>query len=100
MNLDATYRPRLLITGPAENGQTQLARALLDNLDHMKTVQLTLPQIYSSSTRTTEDSLAEAIREASRHGNSILFIPEIISFWDGLTESSKSGSFSIVPLQL
>jgi len=87
---NATYRPRLLITGPAENGQTQLARSLLDNLDHMKTVQLTLPQIYSSSTRTTEDSLAEAIREASRHGNSILFIPEIVSFWDGLTESSKS----------
>ena len=35
-NANTIWRPRLLLTGETGNGQDQLARALLDSIDHLK----------------------------------------------------------------
>jgi SpoVK/Ycf46/Vps4 family AAA+-type ATPase len=71
------FKPKLLITGPKENGQNVTAAALLDEMDHLKIIKLTLSSLYSSQNRTVEDAMAEFIREASRAGRAILFIPGI-----------------------
>ena len=95
-NQNTVFKPRLLLTGATDNGQNRVARALLDSLDHFKLVQLSLTSIYSCSSRTPEDALAEAVREASRTGGAVLFIPEIDSFWAGLTETSRAVFMSII----
>ena len=61
-----------------------------------KLIQLSLSSIYSCSTRTPEDALAEAVRESSRAGGAILFIPQLTAFWHGLTETARSVFVSII----
>ena len=69
------FKPRLMITGKRQNGQNILAAALLDAMDHIKIIKITLGSLYSNQNRTVEDALGEYIREASRAGRAILFIP-------------------------
>lgn len=84
------FSPRLLITGPAKNGQNMIAQALLDSMDNMKIIKITLPSLYACSTRTVEDTLAENLREASRAGQAVLYIPNVEDLWEGLTEACRS----------
>ena len=69
------FKPRLMLTGQGQNGQNLLAAALLDSMDHIKIIKITLGSLYSNQTRTVEDALGEYIREASRAGKAILYIP-------------------------
>ena len=111
------FKPRLLITGPHDNAQNQIAGALLDAMDHIKIIKITLASLYSNQNRTVEDALGENIREASRAGRAILYIPgltspfhnqffqpfpnqfwkllfhwfvsDVVALWDGLSDSSQ-----------
>ena len=64
-----------------------IACALLDSINTVKIVKITLSSLYANTARTIEDALGEAIREASRAGKAILYIPDFCSLWDALPES-------------
>ena len=73
-----------------------IACALLDSINTVKIVKITLSSLYANTARTIEDALGEAIREASRAGKAILYIPDFCSLWDALPETSQRLLFSII----
>ncbi|CAG5079711.1 Oidioi.mRNA.OKI2018_I69.PAR.g9333.t1.cds [Oikopleura dioica] len=90
------FEPRLLIKGMPDNGQNLLAQALLDSMDSFKIIKVTLPALFACSTRTVEDTLAEMLREASRAGKAVLYIPDIDSLWRALSEVCRGILISMI----
>ena len=90
------FEPRLIIKGAAENGQNLLAQALLDSMDSFKIIKVTLPALFACSNRTVEDTLAEMLREASRAGKAVLYIPDIDKLWRALSEVCRGILISMI----
>ncbi|CBY40264.1 unnamed protein product [Oikopleura dioica] len=90
------FKPRLIIKGLAENGQNLLAQALLDSMDSFKIIKVTLPALFACSNRTVEDTLAEMLREASRAGKAVLYIPDIDKLWRALSEVCRGILISMI----
>ena len=51
-------------------------------------LKVTLSSLYSNTARTIEDALGEAIREASRAGKAVLYLPDLCALWDALPENA------------
>ncbi|GAV53817.1 hypothetical protein ZYGR_0AK03190 [Zygosaccharomyces rouxii] len=69
--------PKLLITGPAGNGQQYIGAALLHYLEHFNIQRLDLASLLSESTRTIEAAIVQGFVEARRRQPSIVFLPNI-----------------------
>lgn len=55
-----TYRPRLLLAGSIDNGQTSyIAPSLLYSMEHLSTHLIDLPALFGTSTRTPEEAIAQ-----------------------------------------
>ena len=57
---------------------------------------MTLSSLYSNTARTIEDALGEAIREASRAGKAVLYLPDLCALWDALPENAQRLLLSII----
>ncbi|CAR27823.1 ZYRO0D07414p [Zygosaccharomyces rouxii] len=69
--------PKLLITGPAGNGQQYIGAALLHYLEQFNVQRLDLASLLSESTRTIEAAIIQGFIEARGRQPSIVFIPNI-----------------------
>ncbi|XP_041952498.1 ATPase family AAA domain-containing protein 2B isoform X3 [Alosa sapidissima] len=86
-----SYRPRLLLAGPVGSGQsTHLAPALLHRLEELSTHRLDLPTLYSTSTKTPEESCAQVFREARRSVPSVIYMPHVSEWWEAISDTVRS----------
>lgn len=80
--LSRVFRPRLLLSGPKDEGQSYLAASILRCLEQYPLHALDLPALAADvATRSLEEALLSRIREALRSTPSILFIPHLDSWW-------------------
>uniref|UniRef100_A0A803SSF0 ATPase family AAA domain-containing protein 2 n=1 Tax=Anolis carolinensis TaxID=28377 RepID=A0A803SSF0_ANOCA len=86
-----SYRPRLLLSGERDSGQTShLAPAVLHSLEKIAVHRLDLPALYSVSAKTPEESCAQIFREARRTLPSIVYMPHIGDWWEAVSETVKA----------
>ncbi|XP_032998854.1 ATPase family AAA domain-containing protein 2B isoform X5 [Lacerta agilis] len=86
-----SYRPRLLLSGERDSGQTtHLAPALLHSLEKIAVHRLDLPALYSVSAKTPEESCAQIFREARRTLPSIVYMPHIGDWWEAVSETVRA----------
>ncbi|XP_063079492.1 ATPase family AAA domain-containing protein 2B [Engraulis encrasicolus] len=86
-----SYRPRLLLSGPGGSGQSShLAPALLHHLEELHTHRLDLPTLYSTSTKTPEESCAQVFREARRSVPSVVYMPHVSEWWEAISDTVRS----------
>uniref|UniRef100_A0A8C6XG34 ATPase family AAA domain-containing protein 2 n=1 Tax=Naja naja TaxID=35670 RepID=A0A8C6XG34_NAJNA len=89
--MPTSYRPRLLLSGERDSGQTShLAPALLHSLEKIAVHRLDLPALYSVSAKTPEESCAQIFREARRTLPSIVYMPHIGDWWEAVSETVRA----------
>lgn len=74
------YRPRMLIHGPAGNGQKEIARALLYKLEGYHVSSLDLPALLGDASRPPDTALVQLFVEARRHKPAVLYVPSLQSW--------------------
>ncbi|CCH41644.1 putative TAT-binding protein [Wickerhamomyces ciferrii] len=84
------FRPRLLISGDAGNGQSYLGAAVLNHLEGFNVQSLDLGALFGDSTRTPETAIIQSFIEARRHQPSIIFIPNVDIWYYAVSDSSKA----------
>ena len=85
-----TYRPRILIHGPAGMGQAWLGPAILHHLEGFHVQSLDLGTLMGDSARTVEAGLVQLFVEAKRHQPSVIFIPSLIQWASAISDTARS----------
>ena len=92
-----TSRPRLMIAGEKNMGQIELAMATLQQVESLSafSIEITslLSDIYCSL---PEQSLVNRIQEAYRQAPSVIFLPDILSWWKCANETMRITLLSII----
>lgn len=83
-------KPHLLVTGDAGAGQQYLGAAILNALEGFQVQNLDLATVFGDVTRTPELCIVQTFIEARRHQPSIIFIPNIDTWFDVMTQSAKA----------
>lgn len=83
-------KPHLLISGAAGAGQQYLGAAILNILEGFQVQNLDLATIFGDVTKTPELCIVQTFIEARRHQPSIIFIPNIDTWFDVMTHSAKA----------
>ncbi|NXH31635.1 ATAD2 protein, partial [Myiagra hebetior] len=85
-----SYRPRFLLVEEPGCGQAfDLAPAVLHALEKFPAYTLDLPTLFVSTSQ--EETCSQLIREAQRTAPSIIYIPQIPSWWDAAGPALKAG---------
>ncbi|NWY40508.1 ATAD2 protein, partial [Sylvia atricapilla] len=86
-----SFRPRFLLVEEPGCGQAfDLAPAVLHALEKFPAYTLDLPTLFVSST-SQEETCSQLIREAQRTAPSIIYIPQIPSWWEAVGPTLKAG---------
>ncbi|NWW02561.1 ATAD2 protein, partial [Oreocharis arfaki] len=86
-----SYRPRFLLVEEPGCGQAfDLAPAVLHALEKFPAYTLDLPTLFVSST-SQEETCSQLIREAQRTAPSIIYVPQIPSWWEAIGPTLKAG---------
>lgn len=84
------FRPRLLIHGAPGMGQQYLASATLQHLEGYHVQPFDLGTLFSDPTRTPEAAIIQLLIEVKRHTPSVIFIPNIDTWFSSLNPSAIS----------
>jgi SpoVK/Ycf46/Vps4 family AAA+-type ATPase len=76
------FRPRLLIKGVRGMGQKYLSSAIMNRLDNFFVRSLDLATLFSDPAYTPEAMLSNAFKEVRSHQPSVLFIPQINTWYE------------------
>ncbi|NWY24220.1 ATAD2 protein, partial [Pheucticus melanocephalus] len=86
-----SFRPRFLLVEEPGCGQAfDLAPAILHALEKFPAYTLDLPTLFVS-TVSQEETCSQLIREAQRTAPSIIYIPQISSWWEAVGPTLKAG---------
>ncbi|NXI12381.1 ATAD2 protein, partial [Irena cyanogastra] len=86
-----SFRPRFLLVEEPGCGQAfDLAPAVLHALEKFPAYTLDLPTLFVSTT-SQEETCSQLIREAQRTAPSIIYIPQISSWWEAVGPTLKAG---------
>ncbi|NWH93639.1 ATAD2 protein, partial [Aegithalos caudatus] len=86
-----SFRPRFLLVEEQGCGQAfDLAHAVLHALEKFPAYTLDLPTLFVSTT-SQEETCSQLIREAQRTAPSIIYIPQIPSWWEAVGPTLKAG---------
>ncbi|NWX66189.1 ATAD2 protein, partial [Promerops cafer] len=86
-----SFRPRFLLVEEPGCGQAfDLAPAVLHALEKFPAYTLDLPTLFVS-TSSQEETCSQLIREAQRTAPSIIYIPQIPSWWEAVGPTLKAG---------
>ncbi|NXO24574.1 ATAD2 protein, partial [Cisticola juncidis] len=86
-----SFRPRFLLVEEPGCGQAfDLAPAVLHALEKFPAYTLDLPTLFVSTT-SQEETCSQLIREAQRTAPSIIYIPQIPSWWEAVGPTLKAG---------
>lgn len=84
------FRPRLLIHGKPGMGQQYLSSATLHHLEGYHVQSFDLGTLFSDSTRTPEAAIIQLLVEVKRHTPSVIFIPNIDTWFLSLSPAAIS----------
>lgn len=90
------FRPRYLIHGRPGMGQTYVGAALLQHLEGYHVQVLDISSVMGDSSVTPEASIVQKFNEARRHKPSVLFIPDLISWSNSVSESVRMTTKSLL----
>ncbi|MCO5602809.1 hypothetical protein L7F22_056948 [Adiantum nelumboides] len=90
------FRPRFLIHGRPGMGQTYVGAALLQHLEGYHVQVLDVGSIMGDSSVTPEACVVQKFNEARRHKPSILFIPDLVSWSNSVSESVRTTTKSLL----
>ncbi|NXB02933.1 ATAD2 protein, partial [Cnemophilus loriae] len=86
-----SFRPRFLLVEEPGCGQAfDLAPAVLHALEKFPAYTLDLPTLFVSTT-SQEETCSQLMREAQRTAPSIIYIPQIPSWWEAIGPTLKAG---------
>ena len=83
------FRPRLLVHGQPDMGQSQIGAAMLQHLEGFHVQSLDVATLISDSARTPEAALIQLFVEAKRHKPSVLYIPGLIHWANTVPDSVR-----------
>lgn len=83
-------KPHLLVCGERGSGQQYLGAAILNLLEGFQVQNLDLASMFGDVTRTPELCIVQTFIEARRHQPSIIFIPNIDTWFDVMPHSAKA----------
>ncbi|KAL4237041.1 ATPase AAA domain-containing protein 2 [Mactra antiquata] len=93
----STHRPRLLLSGNKDQGQTNyLAPAVIHHLEQLPVHTLDISTLYACSARSPEESCAHIFREAKRTSPSIIYLPHINNWWSVVGETVRSTLLTLI----
>lgn len=84
------FRPRLLVHGSPGMGQQYLGAAILHHLEGYHIQSFDLGTLFSDSTRSPEAMMIQLLVEVKRHTPSVIFIPNIDTWFATMTPTAKS----------
>ena len=73
-----------------------IAPAIINTFEDVSIHVLDHTTIYSSTTRSCEESMLQLFREAGQSSPSVVFIPRLVSWWEGVSESLQSLLVSVI----
>ncbi|KAK7207830.1 hypothetical protein BZA70DRAFT_27111 [Myxozyma melibiosi] len=82
------FRPRILIAGAPGMGQEYLGAAVMQYLEGYHVQTFDLATLLGDPTRTVEAAIVQLFVEVKRHTPSVIFIPNIDSWYKTLTPSA------------
>ncbi|NWR50070.1 ATAD2 protein, partial [Regulus satrapa] len=86
-----SFRPRFLLVEEPGCGQAfDLAPAVLHALEKFPAYTLDLPTLFVSTT-SQEEKCSQLMREAQRSAPSIIYVPQIPSWWEAIGPALKAG---------
>lgn len=85
-----TCKPRLLVCGERGAGQQYLGSAVLNLLEGFLVQNLDLATMFGDVTRTPELCIVQTFIEAKRHQPSIIFIPNIDTWFEVMPYSARA----------
>ena len=91
-NSSVIFRPRLLIFGDSAGmGQSELANATLHRLEEFPIFSLDFSSLLADGRYVSpENALVSRIIEASKVAPSVLYLPDVTSWWRSATDSMRS----------
>ncbi|NWS88345.1 ATAD2 protein, partial [Toxostoma redivivum] len=84
-----SYRPRfLLIEEPGSGQASDLAAAVIHSLEKFPIYSLDTPTLFASTS--PDETCVQLMREAQRSAPSIIYVPQILSWWDTVGPTLRS----------
>eukprot|EP00605_Chrysophyceae_sp_TOSAG23-4_P002912 GSChrysophyteH1.ASY1.ANO1.3207.1 assembled CDS len=91
MGTNTTFRPRVLLCGPAGAGQIEIARAALQVLDAYPCFSFEMGALLSDQrAHSPEQALLLRAQEAVRTAPSTIYFPDVIEWWRVATSPLKA----------
>ena len=90
------FRPRLLVGGLPGMGQQYLAGALLHHFEGFHVQSFDLPILLGDSTRSAEAAIVQLFTEVKRHKPSIIFIPNVDTWYETVGSAALTTFLSLV----
>lgn len=90
------FRPRLLVHGAPGMGQQYLGAAILHHLEGYHIQPFDLGTVLSDSTKTPEAMMVQLLVEVKRHTPSVIYIPNIDSWFATMSPVAKSTFISFL----
>ncbi|KAM4538680.1 ATPase family AAA domain-containing protein 2-like isoform 1-T2 [Odontesthes bonariensis] len=92
-----SYRPRMLLVGRPDSGQTShLAPALLHALERFTVHSLDSAVLFGVSCTSPEEACAQVFCEAKRTSPSILYIPHMQQWWETAGSALRASFLSLL----
>ncbi|KAM9737810.1 ATPase family AAA domain-containing protein 2-like [Menidia menidia] len=92
-----SYRPRMLLVGRPESGQTShLAPAVLHALERFTVHSLDSAVLFGVSCTSPEEACAQVFCEAKRTSPSILYIPHMQQWWETAGPALRASFLSLL----
>ncbi|KAK1116948.1 hypothetical protein K0M31_017101 [Melipona bicolor] len=81
--------PRILLYGDDDSHTRHLGPALLHTLEHLPCHVLDVTTLFEETGRTAEEALIQKMKMARRSLPSLLYIPDILAWWNLVDETAR-----------
>nr|XP_050847571.1 LOW QUALITY PROTEIN: ATPase family AAA domain-containing protein 2-like [Vespula vulgaris] len=88
-NSRSTACPRILLCGVDDSHTRHLGPALLHELDHLPCHVLDVTTLFEETGRAAEETIIQKVKAARRTLPSLLYIPDILSWWNLVDETAR-----------
>ncbi|KAL2716539.1 ATPase family AAA domain-containing protein 2-like isoform X1 [Vespula squamosa] len=88
-NSRSTACPRILLCGEDDSHTRHLGPALLHELDHLPCHVLDVTTLFEETGRAAEETIIQKVKAARRTLPSLLYIPDILSWWNLVDETAR-----------
>ncbi|KOC69789.1 ATPase family AAA domain-containing protein 2B [Habropoda laboriosa] len=81
--------PRILLCGDDDSHTRHLGPALLHTLEHLPCHVLDIMTLFEETGRAAEEAIIQKMKTARRSLPSLLYIPDILAWWDLVDEAAR-----------